>query len=214
MSDPHRDNDNDNDHSFSQLSVHEALTCPEGQSAWSLAPSLFGENTFAPCRNTSSRYSCSRATWNEVGLYLCWKGKCGLLRVVAVFVGLFAVVASLRRITHRLFQRGMSSVSVVVVGIGRVRCLFLCCWLGCLCRGRGDGGVLGRVVCLSLRCFQSRFSTESHFEPSCAVVSQVVSFVRSLLFLKTPWFAVGVCVDVVYHLLAGLSGFRYLFLLV
>ena len=28
------DNNNDNDHSFSQLFVHKALTCPEGQSGW------------------------------------------------------------------------------------------------------------------------------------------------------------------------------------
>ena len=31
-------NDNDNDHSFSELSVHKALTCPEGLSAWAVAP--------------------------------------------------------------------------------------------------------------------------------------------------------------------------------
>ena len=37
------DNDSDNDHSSSQVSVHQALTCPEGQSAWALASSLFGE---------------------------------------------------------------------------------------------------------------------------------------------------------------------------
>ena len=35
--------DTDSDHSFSQLSVHKALTCPEGRSARALAPSLFGE---------------------------------------------------------------------------------------------------------------------------------------------------------------------------
>ena len=32
------DNDFDNDHSFGQLPVHKALTCSEGQSAWSVAP--------------------------------------------------------------------------------------------------------------------------------------------------------------------------------
>ena len=37
------DNDNDNDHSFSELPGHEALTCPEGQSAWAVAPPLIGE---------------------------------------------------------------------------------------------------------------------------------------------------------------------------
>ena len=30
---------NDNDHSFSQLPVHKALTCPQGWSAWAAAPS-------------------------------------------------------------------------------------------------------------------------------------------------------------------------------
>ena len=40
---PARDNDNDNDHSFSQLSVHKPLTCPEAQSAWALALALSGE---------------------------------------------------------------------------------------------------------------------------------------------------------------------------
>ena len=45
-------NDNDSDHSFSQLSVHNALTCSEGQSAWALAPSLFGEKKK---RNSSAR---------------------------------------------------------------------------------------------------------------------------------------------------------------
>ena len=28
--------DKDNDHSFSQLSVHKALTCPEDQSTWAV----------------------------------------------------------------------------------------------------------------------------------------------------------------------------------
>ena len=34
------DNNNDNGHSFSQLSVHKALTCPGSQRASALAPSL------------------------------------------------------------------------------------------------------------------------------------------------------------------------------
>ena len=33
-----RVNDNDNDHSLSQLPVHKAQTCPEGQCAWVVAP--------------------------------------------------------------------------------------------------------------------------------------------------------------------------------
>ena len=71
----------DNDHSSNQLSVHKALTCPEGQSAWALV-----------CR--------PRATWNEVGLYLRWKRGCGSLALMSVagprlvvFVGLLFVVA-------------------------------------------------------------------------------------------------------------------------
>ena len=42
--------------------------------------------------------------------------------------------------------------------------------------------VVGRVVCLSLLLTKS-LSLESHLEPSCGVVSQVVSLVRSLLSL-------------------------------
>ena len=52
------DSDNDTDHSFNQPSVHTALTCLEGKSAWALTPSLFGEKKFAPCRHNSSRCSC------------------------------------------------------------------------------------------------------------------------------------------------------------
>ena len=42
--------------------------------------------------------------------------------------------------------------------------------------------VVGRVGCLSL-LFTKSLSVESHFEPSGAVVSQVVSLVRTLLSL-------------------------------
>ena len=44
--------------------------------------------------------------------------------------------------------------------------------------------VMGRIGCLSLLLTVS-LSMESHFKPSCATVSQVVSFVRSLLSLST-----------------------------
>ena len=40
------DNDIDDHHSFRQLSVHKALNCPEGQSAWAVAP-LPGPNVRA-----------------------------------------------------------------------------------------------------------------------------------------------------------------------
>ena len=43
-------NDNDNDRSSSWLSVHMALTCPEGQSA-AVAHSLLGEHVRHPERN-------------------------------------------------------------------------------------------------------------------------------------------------------------------
>ena len=51
---------NDNDHSSSQLDVHKALACPEGQSV--LAHSLFGE-MFASYRETLSRFSCAGLMW-------------------------------------------------------------------------------------------------------------------------------------------------------
>ena len=45
------DNDTDTDHSFSHLSVHKALTCPEGQRAWGpWVHSQLGEK-FASSRN-------------------------------------------------------------------------------------------------------------------------------------------------------------------
>ena len=43
------DNDNDNDHSFSQLPVHKALTCPKGQSAWAVATSTGWRRKLAQC---------------------------------------------------------------------------------------------------------------------------------------------------------------------
>ena len=47
---------NVNDHSSRQLSVHKALTCLEGKSAWVFAHSLFGEMS-EPCRNNKSKYT-------------------------------------------------------------------------------------------------------------------------------------------------------------
>ena len=53
-----------------------------------------------------------RATWNEVGLYLRWKGRftqtgCVAETLVAFFACLFAVLALLlRRISCKLFGRG------------------------------------------------------------------------------------------------------------
>ena len=42
---PHSATDNDYDHSFRRLPVHEALTCPEGQSAWEKAPLWLAKET-------------------------------------------------------------------------------------------------------------------------------------------------------------------------
>ena len=49
----------DNDHVSSQLSGHAFLTCPEGQSAWALAPSLSGK-VLASCKKQLFR-GCSYA---------------------------------------------------------------------------------------------------------------------------------------------------------
>ena len=43
------DNDNDNDHSFSQLPVHKALTCSQGQSAGAVLPRPSWPRKFAQC---------------------------------------------------------------------------------------------------------------------------------------------------------------------
>ena len=51
-----------------------ALTCPERQSARAVAHSLFGEHVRIMQETTVLAQLCKpRATWNEVGLYLCWK---------------------------------------------------------------------------------------------------------------------------------------------
>ena len=54
---------------------------PECQSACTLAHSVFGEHVRIMQERTVLAQLCEpRATWNEVGLYLCWKW------VVLVFV--------------------------------------------------------------------------------------------------------------------------------
>lgn len=45
---------NDNDHSSSQLSVHKALTCPEGHSAWAVVPPWLATGAW-----TDSSHGCS-----------------------------------------------------------------------------------------------------------------------------------------------------------
>ena len=56
------------------LSVHTALTC---QSAWAVAHSLLGEHVRIMQETSVQVFMCKpRATWNEVGLHLCWKEEC------------------------------------------------------------------------------------------------------------------------------------------
>ena len=81
---------------------------------------------------------------------------------------------------------------VVFLGFSRVRCLPCGFWLGWRCR---DDRVLLAVLSLLLT---KSVCMESHFKQSCAVVSQVVLFVRSLLSPLT---------------LVGRPCFRYHFLL-
>ena len=65
------DKDNDNDHSFSQLPVHKAPSCPKGQSAWAV-----GQRKLALCKNVIKHGVPFRplAAYNAVVLHLCWKG--------------------------------------------------------------------------------------------------------------------------------------------
>ena len=52
------------------------VTCPEGQSACTLAHSLSGEHVRIMQETIVWVFLCKpRATWNEVGLYLCWSWK-------------------------------------------------------------------------------------------------------------------------------------------
>ena len=93
-----------------------------------------------------------RATWNEVGPYLCWKGTCGALRISVSLKHWLPFL----RVCLLCFGGGSSDddlgedescvvvvffvvvVSddfVLVVGFSRVHYTFVCCWLGCRCRG-------------------------------------------------------------------------------
>ena len=59
----------ENDHSSSQPAVHTGLTCPEGQSARAVTPSLSGE-ILALTKFLSEVPAQALTTWNEVGLLL------------------------------------------------------------------------------------------------------------------------------------------------
>ena len=128
---------------------------PEGQRAWALAPSLFGEE-LALCRNYLSRYACSDLMPVEMKCACTYAGKkrCGSLTFNSVAGALFAVLlvcwSWLLRINSRLVGRGrvvcrhrrfvvvVGAAFVVVVVFSRVRCLSECSWFGCRCRGDGE----------------------------------------------------------------------------
>ena len=59
---------------LSQQPIYNGPILPEGQSAWALAHSLSGEHVPIMQETIVSGFLCMhRATWNEVGLYLCWR---------------------------------------------------------------------------------------------------------------------------------------------
>ena len=167
------DNDNEHDHSICQLSVHKALTCSEGQECVGLGPSLVGEKKLVPY----SGCSCSdlpplRMKWN-----LCAVFGGGLLAVV---------VLVFRRFTCRLIGRegevcrllaAPSSCSWLWSWL-RVCSLSDCCCFGCRCRSRQSYWLFEFAACKV-----AFHGVQSHFKSSCTVVTQVVSFVRSLLSL-------------------------------
>ena len=68
---------NDNDHSSSRFSLctQRSDLPDECQCAWASVHSLFCEHVHILCKKQLSWYKlCKpRATWNEVGLCLCWK---------------------------------------------------------------------------------------------------------------------------------------------
>ena len=182
-------NDNDNDHSYSQLPVNKALTCPKGSECLAVAfPWLAKEirpkrkeelnNVFGSdllplevkwaciCARKELRFTQDECVVRSPGC--CFLDECPCCSCLG-----FAEVQSVS-------SSCSSVVFVLVVGVSRVRCLLVCCWLGC--RGRVDR-VVGRAVCLSLLLMTS-LSTASHFEVSSALISQVMSLMKSLLVLS------------------------------
>ena len=147
-----------------------------------MARYLTGEKQLAPCKSNYSRYSysclvplrkkwaCIRAARRDV-VHSDW--------VHRSTTWLLCVALVLRRFTCRLFG---SATFVLVVDSSRVRCLFVCCVLGC--RIRGDG-VASRVGCLSLlqkKSLSHRVSARAILccgEPSHVAREVVVVSVRS-----------------------------------
>ena len=74
------DRNSDDDRSFSELSVHKALTCPEGQSTWGRGPSPGWRGKLAPCKKNCSKVFRSdlRMNWSCICAEV---GRCGSLRV-------------------------------------------------------------------------------------------------------------------------------------
>ena len=68
------DNGNDNGHSFSELSVHKAVTCPMGQSAWDVAPPWLAKEMHSVHRRFKQNVPLRPlAARNQVVLHLCWR---------------------------------------------------------------------------------------------------------------------------------------------
>ena len=188
------------DHSFCQLSVHTALTCPEGPGAWALASSLFGQRKLLWCRNNSSGFSCSdlvplgtkwACTCRKRKSYPQWSVSEALIAMLLVcWLWFVSLSSSSAPPSLWLWTLVMSVVCSSVVG----------------CRCRGDGGRWS-YGCLSLQLTKS-ISMESHFNLSPAVVRQDVSFVKSLLSLLI---LVGCKCTLMSssHLLTGLPCFGY-----
>ena len=165
-----------------------------------------------PCRNTLSWFPAQiSCPWNEVNLYLRWKRKCGSLNgCVLLDHGLpFLLVcwlSLLRCCGGSSFICGREQCVLVVVVVvvvvyfvvvGSAGCVML---VVCVVCSSVVGlvvvvvvvavmGVVGRIGYLSLLRTKS-LSTEPQLEPSCPVVSEVVSFVRSLFSLLIATFRV------------------------
>ena len=95
-----------NMNSSSQLSVHSTLPCPEGQSAWALAHSLFGELP-ASCRKNVSGFSWADivplgVTW---ACACCRKRWCDSLTLKTVAGALFVVFVGLLFVVALVFMR-------------------------------------------------------------------------------------------------------------
>ena len=109
------DNGNDNGHSFSELSVHKAVTCPMGQSAWDVAPPWLANEIHSVHRRLKQNVPLRPlAARNQVVLHLCWRrdvlhSVCvchDTPRLLLFRTSVLDVVASVsRRFTCRLIEK-------------------------------------------------------------------------------------------------------------